>query len=116
MTSIVPIDCKTTLSNINNNTDLFNELLELLIHDIDDLIKETHTDNDDIIRLAKHLHKLKGICRYLSLPILDEAVHHAQNILHENHTTNERTHSIEKVHAALIQIQEYYHAEIVPST
>ncbi|MGC6404587.1 MAG: Hpt domain-containing protein [Candidatus Comchoanobacterales bacterium] len=108
----LPIDSATTLANINDDRSLLNDLLSILISEIPSWINQFKEPLNHVA-LAQQLHKIKGVCCYITLPKLNDLIHTTETLLKNTPNSHEQL----KAHQQLIideltYIKDYYHEHI----
>ena len=110
---MIPIDSAATLKRINQDKSLLLELLELFINDIPNWQKKLQSCRQTVV-FAQHIHQLKGICQYLTMPQLSLLIAETEEAIKEPCANKPFMHYSLKLSEELKRIATYYHEHFQP--
>ena len=105
---MIPIDSAATLKRINQDKSLLLELLELFINDIPNWQKKLQSCRQTVV-FAQHIHQLKGICQYLTMPKLSLLIAEIEEAIKTHSANQPIMHYGLKLSNELKRIATYYH-------
>ena len=109
-----PIDSAATLERINQDKDLLAELLTLFIQELPIWHQKLNSVREPVV-FAQHIHQIKGICQYLTMPKLALLIGEAEQVLKQPNTNvTILVEYSQKISNELKCIAQYYHEHIHP--